>query len=38
MPNAPKFLVSEPSRFDGNRYDIKLDKAFNIVSKRRDYL
>jgi Peptidase propeptide and YPEB domain len=23
---------------DGNVYDIKLDKAFNIVSKRRDYI
>lgn len=23
---------------DGNRYDIRLDKAFNITSKRRDYI
>lgn len=23
---------------DGNVYDIKLDKAFNITSKRRDYI
>jgi hypothetical protein len=23
---------------DGNVYDIRLDKAFNITSKRRDYI
>jgi hypothetical protein len=23
---------------DGNRYEVKLDKAFNITSKRRDHL